>query len=399
MTRKIFALVSLATICAMSWCPGVFAQSSSGPPANAQAIQPGSAAGKFRTINKLSAATTAALQNDGDGNGNGGGPNTPTRTIRHWHGSFTYQGTKYPYIMAGRNPRMGGTTQIGTQVIPVNLVLDGCTDANGKPVAFNIDRATLNNVFNSPEYESASFSTGFTQYTDAQLRAEFYAVAKPNWHTLIESPQVLEPVTIEVPAEDSACLYIPPNGQPFGDVDIDYFAGQMQTILELENVDPTQLPIVLTKDVTLYENFNIFDCCVIGFHGAGPVLGVVGNPAQTFAWASWLSAADDFGGGFQDILPLSHEIGEWANDPYANNIVPPWKFPGGVCGGNLLEVGDPIEVLPYAAYPVVLDGYTYHPQVLALLQWFSREVPSSAIDGAYSYPNASLLPTPLVACP
>jgi hypothetical protein len=46
----------------------------------------------------------------------------------------------------------------------------------------------------------------------------------------------------------------------------------------------------------------------------------------------------------------------------------------------------------------VLDGYVYHPQTLALLQWFSRETPSSAIDGAYSYGNESILTSPSLAC-
>lgn len=391
----------LVALCMMCAAPAAFGQAGgTGVPANAKPIESASVQPKFKTINKLAAATQTALQNDGDSNGNAGGSGGPMPTIPHWHGSFTYQGVQYPYIMAGHNPRRGGTTWVGTQVIPVNMVLDGCVDASGNPVTFGIDRGTLENTFNGPDFEAANFSTGYTQYTDADLRAEFNKVMGRNWHTLLGEPQILQPVTIEVPSEDSTCLFIPPSGQPFADVDIDYFAGQMETILELESVDPTQLPIVLTKDVTLYENGQIFDCCVIGFHGAGPVLGVVGNPAQTFAWASWLSEADDFGRGVQDILPMSHEIGEWANDPYTNNIVPPWQNPDGSgnCGGNLLEVGDPIEILPNPSFPVSVDGYTYHPQTLALLQWFTRETPSSAIDGAYSYANESILTSPSLAC-
>jgi len=50
--------------------------------------------------------------------------------------------------------------------------------------------------------------------------------------------------------------------------------------------------------------------------------------------------------GMADVLPLSHEISEWINDPFINNFVPPWQFPGipGSCQGNL-ETGDPLEVL------------------------------------------------------
>jgi hypothetical protein len=392
--------VSIAVLLAAS-VPAVFAQTgSSGAPANAKPIQSTNVQPRFKSINKLSASTQAALQADGDSNGNAGGNSGKIRSIPHWHGSFTYQNTVFPYIMAGQNPRLGGTTAIGTQLIPINVVVDGCTDANGNPVAFNIDTGTIRNTLLSPEFQPSSFDTGFTQYTDAVQRAEFHSVQKNNWHTLLDNPQILEPVTVEVPPEDSACLFFPPNGKPFADVDIDYFAGQLETILELENVDPTALSILLTKDIVLYFNGNIFDCCVIGFHSAGPVLGVVGNPAQTFAWASWLSPADGFGGGFEDVLPLSHEIGEWANDPYTNNLVPPWQEPNGSgnCGGNFLEVGDPVEVLADPSNAVSLEGYTYHVQTLALLQWFSRENPSSAIDGAYSFANEGVLTSPSVAC-
>jgi hypothetical protein len=63
-----------------------------------------------------------------------------------------------------------------------------------------------------------------------------------------------------------------------------------------------------------------------------------------------------------------------------------------------LEVGDPVEVLADPSNAVSLEGYTYHVQTLALLQWFSRENPSSAIDGAYSFANEGVLTSPSVAC-
>ena len=66
---------------------------------------------------------------------------------------------------------------------------------------------------------------------------------------------------------------------------------------------------------------------------------------------------------------------------------PLWAFPpkNEVCGDNpFLEVGDPQGNGPdFALFPVVpvrINGFTYHLQDLALLQWFSREVPSSALN-------------------
>ena len=112
-------MIALVVTFGTCFAHGAFAQAgSSGVPANAKEIQSANATPRFRTINKLSAATTAALQNDGDSNGNGGGNNWGMRTIPHWHGAFGYKGNLYPYIMAGRNPKGGGTTTIGTQVSP-----------------------------------------------------------------------------------------------------------------------------------------------------------------------------------------------------------------------------------------------------------------------------------------
>jgi hypothetical protein len=38
------------------------------------------------------------------------------------------------------------------------------------------------------------------------------------------------------------------------------------------------------------------------------------------------------------------------------------------------------------------NGYLYHPQNVALLQWFEFQSTSSALDGAYSYPDPAALP-------
>jgi hypothetical protein len=85
------------------------------------------------------------------------------------------------------------------------------------------------------------------------------------------------------------------------------------------------------------------------------------------------------------------------NDPFVNNATPSWLFPGSAthCQSNL-ETGDPVEVFANAGFPVTIDGFTYHPQTEALLQWFSRKGPSDAIDGAYSFPDETILTTPSI---
>ena len=92
---------------------------------------------------------------------------------------------------------------------------------------------------------------------------------------------------------------------------------------------------------------------------------------------------------------LSHEIAETFNDPFVvsdgvHNLTPWWLSPNGNCQDDL-ETGDVIEGLPNSTFPVTLNGFTYHPQNEALLQWFQFQTPSDALGGAYSYPNTSLL--------
>ena len=93
-------------------------------------------------------------------------------------------------------------------------------------------------------------------------------------------------------------------------------------------------------------------------------------------------------------LPMTSTI-FGINDPFVlfNNVTdltPWWLSPNGNCQ-NDLEVGDVVEGLPNSTFPITMHGYTYHPQNEALLQWFEFQSPSSAIGGAYSYPDPSVI--------
>jgi hypothetical protein len=111
-------------------------------------------------------------------------------------------------------------------------------------------------------------------------------------------------------------------------------------------------------------------------------------------YSSWISPGI-FRGGLGDVTALSHEMSEIFNDPFVgvdgiHNVTPFWLSPNGNCQDNL-EDGDVIEGLPNQIFPVALNGMTYHLQNEALLQWFEFESPSSALGGAYSYPNTETL--------
>ena len=161
---------------------------------------------------------------------------------------------------------------------------------------------------------------------------------------------------------------------------------------------------ITTKDIStfLFPNTFLFigdtsNCCILGFHSYDfePV-GDVGNGQKRYVmnYSSWISPGL-FGSAFQDVTAVSHEIAEAFNDPFVSsdgvhNITPWWLAPNGLCQNNL-ETGDVIEGLPNATFPITMNGFTYHPQNEALLQWFEFESPSSALGGAYSYPNTTVV--------
>jgi hypothetical protein len=123
-------------------------------------------------------------------------------------------------------------------------------------------------------------------------------------------------------------------------------------------------------------------------------------------FVSWISPGL-FGAGFQDVTALTHELAETFADPFVDNATPNWQFPGQppnskVCQNNL-EEGDPIEVLANATTPLTVKEdnfkFTYHPQNIPLLQWFEMGPTSNAIDGAFSFPDETVLPHSAVPCP
>ncbi len=245
------------------------------------------------------------------------------------------------------------------------------------------------------------------------MRSQFNKGASSNYHVILH-PNVLPAVTIDVPNNQGVLLQRG-RGVIFADVNISWWAAQIQN-LETK-ADPTHLPIYLTDSVLLHIGQNVLNCCVIGFHGANAAgLGkgrgkTNGNaPIQTFAWASWVRPgiyARPNGGtdwALQDIHALSHEISEWADDPFVNNLVEPWLTPTAPQYGctNILETGDPVVAIGFSmgtngtdqtANPwtsptnhspsVSYDG-TYHPEDEVFLPWFMRTAPNNVSEPTQS---------------
>ena len=123
-----------------------------------------------------------------------------------------------------------------------------------------------------------------------------------------------------------------------------------------------------------------FNCCYFGYHAFSNL--------QTYAQATFV-ANDLFGPGLQDTSVLTHEVGEWMNDPYGNDYAPLWGHTGQVSGCyNYYEVGDPLTGtnLPLVTMP---NGFSYHLQEMAFFSWFFGPE-SLGVNGWYS-DNATFL--------
>jgi hypothetical protein len=373
-----------------------------------------------------SARSNAANKSGGGGNIRGldtvptfsGAFNSPAPSIDPFQSSDGFTTTS-PFIMIGNSPLVGGTTQVPANLTAISLQLlnpDGSVFGNVPFTPFE------QLILNSPNFQSAPYSVGGTQFGDAVQRAEFFNTMKPNWHTLL-NPSIASRATIQIPAtvqiqfSDGTIItvpgYIPSTASDGSTVvfmlDLLFsFLDFNQAVTDINGGSFT----TSAMNYHLYPNtflYSVIDekgdvnCCVLGFHSY--IFDPTTNPEQRwiYSFASWMSPGT-FPPGLQDVTALSHETSEALNDPFGNNIVPTWQFPGipGVCQANL-ETGDPVEVLPTSTVPISIKEkgqvFQYHPQTEALLQWFEIGNPSDAIGGAFSYPDTTALTQAATPCP
>jgi hypothetical protein len=306
--------------------------------------------------------------------GNMTAPATPT--VTNWTGTLSSGGTSF--TMVGTDPSVTNTTTTVTAyLVPIRFVISptpgGIFDPahvlpNGKTV---IQNTAASPIFNSGiDFVQGGTDLGNTQYIDAFQRASFwgYVSTNTNYHVLLNLV-VLPEVTIAVPRVSGSIAT--EFGVRVGLVDINFFDAKWQSIISNNStITPNSFPIALTYDTYLTSGGG---CCIGGYHSA---FGSASAP-QTYAHFTYIDKAGAFS---QDVSALSHETGEWMDDPFVNNSG---------CGG-LLEVGDPLEgEANFGGFPYTLNGFTYNLQDLVLLQYFGQS-PSTAVNGWWSFQNASL---------
>jgi hypothetical protein len=287
----------------------------------------------------------------------------PSSTLQEWNGSFTYNNNTYPYVMVGTDPSTNTGAEITTWIVPVKFILsDGSTwdPLSGGPFS-PVARTAISPMFDSTTtYTQGGVDVGTTQYDDAYQRANFWSIVQNNMnsHILLGGPTarvaILPELTLNVPSGSGhQCNEF---GIEVACVDINYYDNQVSAYLaSSQTITPAGNPIFLAANMYWTEG----GCCIGGYHSA--------NGPQTYNNFTYITTPGVFS---QDISALSHEIGEWTDDPlYPNENNTP-------CG--ILEVGDPLENgqpgHPFGTWAYQLHNFTYHMQDLVTLRYFGGPV-------------------------
>lgn len=325
-------------------------------------------------------------------------------------------GNLYQGVIVGANPNTKGpdaNVNIPAQLVPIVLKFQSIAtsisntgvlstmsgSATSDPTVADTNCFTgsanvpLKVMAQSPILSSADFNFGGTdvgtsEYNDAMQRANFWSIIDKNNYHVHLSPHVLAPLVVTVPADQG--LSIPanffepafPTCSGVGLVSIGFFDNFVVSQLsKLPGVTPGTLPMfmIYNTGLALGDPTNLNNCCAGGYHSINPV-----DPISFQAYATFdFDVSGLFLAAFNNTADVSHEVGEWMNDPYIINDTPPWGHTGQVagCQGNL-EVGDPLSGT-LAPRIVMSNGYTYNLQELAFFNWFFG-APSLGIHGWFS---------------
>jgi hypothetical protein len=367
---------------------------------------------------------------------------TGARTVPHWTFQYTDPSNHVTYTitMAGSDPSHGGSSQIHTVIIPLKMNFEAANQdlsslVNQGFVGFvphiynhTFDgTAKVAQTLASPQFANYSYpgvlGGDSGQGGDVYMRSQFNQIGT-GYHVKLVNDSVLPAVTLNVPAEKGIAYERPvpewrqANGfqtslDLTGLAESGWFSTQLQSLMGSLQIDATTVPIFLTDNVLLYTkgtSAGYQNCCILGFHGAGMPIGrgagsangQGAQPVQTFMYTAYVTPGtysgflSDYTGirsaprltrGLSDIHALSHEVGEFLDDPFVNNAVLPWKsltatqYP---CTG-VLEVGDPVVGVWYG-----LNGNTdinaygqWHPEDLVFAQWFGHAGVEPAVGASF----------------
>jgi hypothetical protein len=281
--------------------------------------------------------------------------------------------------MVGKAPSTGDSVTVPVYIIPLKMIFGNTIFTPGHKLTNGL--TAVQNTVASPIFQDMDWKSpdgtdlGTTQYEDAFQRGNFWGeVSKaPGYHVTLGQPKV-EPVqTLTVPSADGGVHTV--FGVKAGIADINWFDPKIEAMLTSLKIPANSLPIFIVYDVYLSGNSGLSGCCIGGYHSY--------NGTQAYSEFSYIGTAGVFA---EDVAALSHEAGEWLDDPLTNNTDVP-----AACGthGNdqqIQEVGDPEEVdTNFGTFPYTFGGFTYHLQDLVYLEYFGAPNTTSVDGGAMTF--------------
>src|ERR1700720_498207 len=196
-----------------------------------QPVAPLSAAAQAQIMARGAIVNGAPPLGGGAAFGDGGRANsqpssTPQFGFPVWRSSFRTNGVEYPFTVVGSDPASGRTTVVPTVIIPYRLVYPATGDVFDASSDLVGGVTPVAGVLNSPIFNATSFSAGptflgNTQYGDAMIRANFWAIHSDRgqgYHVLLVTPTVLPVQTITVDPQNGFVAQTP-SGVRFGLVD------------------------------------------------------------------------------------------------------------------------------------------------------------------------------------
>jgi len=324
----------------------------------------------------------------------------------------------YDVTIVGGNPLAASktSTTINFLIVPVIVDINATTfDPTASDGCLQHNMSPLMAFVQSPLIQSAAFDGGTTDghaslvngvdvgtvtYPDAFRRAEFWSkVAGSNYHTRFK---VSAAPAWTITASDvqnmgggnvltSGCALV--GVLPSAGFE-NYISNTV--IPGVPEITPTTFVLFLLKDVVTSDSssLNCSTFCVIGYHSA------FGSPVQTYAVAEYDSTYGNWAQqGIKDISIITHEIGEWMDDPLVANETPAWGNIGQVSGCDLAwEVGDPLTGTDFPGIPMA-NGIIYHPQELAFWSWFYAANGNKSLGAGGKFSMNGTFQEPSQPCP
>jgi hypothetical protein len=272
-----------------------------------------------------------------------------------WDFKWTYNKNSYTAIFVGANPASPSSVTVPVEIIPIVTTYKSVKENPKKGGAKSaLKRTIASPLFDSTtDYNQGGTDIGATQYEDAFQRAALWGIggSSSSYHVLLGTPKVLKPLTIA--ASSQATEF----GVSVLLVNINTVDNAIQSTVKKQPVD--SLPIFLMTQTFMTSG----ECCIGGYHSY--------TGTQAYSVTTYINKTGVFS---QDDSALSHEVGEWMDDPETNNRV--------ACG--IYEVGDPLEGgqpgHPYGTWPYTVNGFTYHMQDLVLPPYFGAPT-STSVNG------------------